>query len=215
MNWKSPLIRHPDPLRLLRPYLLSALLLLGACGDSGPTLAPLPDDATLLAFGDSLTVGVGAKPAQSYPAVLQELSGRRVINAGVSGETTSGGLPRLRDVLPQAQPDLLLLLEGGNDILRSVAPTRTRGNLEAMVEFAQSQGVPVVLIGVPNKLLFSDSADYYADIAETYELVFDGDSLAGLLRDSDLKSDSIHLNADGYRLLAEAVHTLLVDYGAL
>jgi lysophospholipase L1-like esterase len=209
-------MHRPDTLRLTVSRLAVVLLLLpGGCGGSGPELAPLSRDATLMAFGDSLTVGVGAKSAHTYPSVLQQLSGRRVINAGVSGETTAGGLPRLREILPVAQPDLLVLLEGGNDILRSVSPSATRRNLQAMVEFAQSQDVPVVLIGVPNKLLFSDSADYYADIAEQYGLVFDGDTLAGLLRDSGLKSDSIHLNADGYRLLAEAVHTLLVDHGAL
>jgi len=194
-------------------FLLLAVLLLQGCAD--PKLSPLPLEATVLAFGDSLTLGVGAAGKDSYPSVLAALGGRRVINAGVSGETTDLGLARLQQVLPQVNPDLLLLLEGGNDILRSRNPDDTKNNLAAMVEYAQEQGVEVVLVGVPDKLLFSDSASFYDDVAEQYDLVFDGETLAGLLRSSDYKSDAVHLNSQGYRLLAEAIHELLIDHGAL
>ncbi len=195
-----------------RAILLAALLLQG-CAE--PKLSPVPIDGTVLAFGDSLTLGVGADQNDSYPSVLSELGGRRVINAGVSGETTDRGLARLRVTLPEVNPDLLLLLEGGNDILRSRDPGDTKNNLAAMVEFARTQGVEVVLVGVPDKLLFSDSASFYDEIAEQYELVFDGETLAGLLRSSDYKSDAVHLNSRGYRLLAEAIHELLAEHGAL
>lgn len=205
MNWKR---------RRRLSLVLAAALLFAGCGE-GRRLEPLPPDATILAFGDSLTVGVGAQPAHSYPSVLADLSGLEVVNAGVSGETTEDGLERLRETLPRVRPDLLLLLEGGNDILRSVQPDRTHRNLESMVELALAEGVQVVLIGVPNKLLFSDSANYYAEIAERHSLVFDGDTLADLLRDGALKSDAIHLNAAGYRELARATYELLVNHGAL
>ena len=195
-----------------RAILLAALLLQG-CAE--PKLSPVPIDGTVLAFGDSLTLGVGADQNDSYPSVLSELGGRRVINAGVSGETTDRGLARLRVTLPEVNPDLLLLLEGGNDILRSRDPGDTKNNLAAMVEFARTQGVEVVLVGVPDKLLFSDSASFYDEIAEQYELVFDGETLAGLLRSNDYKSDAVHLNSRGYRLLAEAIHELLAEHGAL
>jgi acyl-CoA thioesterase-1 len=195
-----------------RAVLLAALLLQG-CAE--PKLSPVPIDGTVLAFGDSLTLGVGADQHDSYPNVLSELGGRRVINAGVSGETTDRGLARLRVTLPEVNPDLLLLLEGGNDILRSRDPGDTKHNLSAMVEFARAQGVEVVLVGVPDKLLFSDLASFYGEIAEQYELVFDGETLAGLLRRSDYKSDAVHLNSQGYRVLAEAIHELLAEHGAL
>jgi acyl-CoA thioesterase-1 len=195
-----------------RTILLAALLLQG-CAE--PKLSPVPIDGTVLAFGDSLTLGVGADQHDSYPNVLSELGGRRVINAGVSGETTDRGLARLRVTLPQVKPDLLLLLEGGNDILRSRDPGDTKHNLSAMVEFARAQGVEVVLVGVPDKLLFSDSASFYGEIAQQYDLVFDDETLAGLLRRSDYKSDAVHLNSQGYRVLAEAIHELLAEHGAL
>jgi lysophospholipase L1-like esterase len=192
--------------------LLAALLLQG-CAE--PKLSPVPIDGTVLAFGDSLTLGVGARSRDSYPSVLSVLGGRRVVNAGVSGETTDLGLARLQDTLPKVNPDLLLLLEGGNDILRARDPADTKSNLAAMVELARSQGIEVVLVGVPDKLLFSDSASFYEELAEQYELVFDGETLAGLLRRSDYKSDAVHLNSQGYRVLAEAIHELLAERGAL
>ena len=195
-----------------RALLLAALLLQG-CAE--PKLSPLPIDGTVLAFGDSLTLGVGAHSRDSYPSVLSALGGRRVVNAGVSGETTDLGLARLQDTLPKVNPDLLLLLEGGNDILRARDPADTKSNLAAMVELALSQGIEVVLVGVPDKLLFSDSASFYEELAEQYELVFDGETLAGLLRRSDYKSDAVHLNSQGYRVLAEAIHELLAERGAL
>ena len=107
------------------------------------------------------------------------------------------------------------MLEGGNDILRSKDPQATRGNLAAMIELARGEGIELVLIGVPDKMFFSNSAAFYGDLAQEYELVFDGGTLASLLRDNDYKSDAVHLNARGYRLLAESIHELLTEEGAL
>ena len=193
-----------------------ALLLLLAAGcESRLALLPLPEDGVILAFGDSLTAGVGASADQSYPSALEALSARRVVNAGVSGETTDGGLRRLPSVLRDVSPDLMILMQGGNDILRSVNAQRTRDNLSAMIELAQGAGVAVVLIGVPDKMLFSDSAAFYQELAESRDLVFLDGELAALLRNSRYKSDPIHLNAQGYALLAEAIYEALQDYGAL
>lgn len=191
------------------------LLLVSIAGCGEKRLPAVPEQGIILAFGDSLTAGVGVNKPQSYPSVLGELSRRQVVNAGVSGETTAAGLARLAGVLAETRPDLLVLLEGGNDILRNQNPAATKQNLAAMIKLAQNQGVPVVLIGVPEKRLFSDSAGFYRELAEEYELVFDGELLAGLLRKPAYKSDAVHLNEAGYRVMAEAIHQLLIDNGAL
>ena len=108
--------RSPRAVELLCGVL--TLWLLAGCGER-LSLSPLPEDGVILAFGDSLTAGVGAKSGSAYPDALQALTGRRVVNAGVSGETTAGGVARLPSVLEAVGPDLVMLMEGGNDILRS------------------------------------------------------------------------------------------------
>ena len=188
-------------------------LMIQACGDAKLTL--IPHNATILAYGDSLTYGKGVEEEQSYPSVLADLSNREVINAGISGETTKQGLARLARVLEESDPHLMILLEGGNDILRNQNLSQTKQNLASMIEMAQSQGVQVLLIGVPEKKLFSNSAKIFPELAEQYELVFEGKLIASLLRSPEYKSDSVHFNELGYEKLAQSIYQLLQDQEAL
>lgn len=199
-------------------YILSCLVLLFvAFGCSRePPLPPLADDAVILAFGDSLTYGSGATAAQSYPAVLEQLSGRRVINAGVPGELSADGWARLADTLEEHRPQLLILCLGGNDMLRKVRPEETVQNLEAMVRLSRAQGVPVLLLGVPRPAIFGlESAPFYYDLASRLQLPLEGEILPEVLADRDLKADPIHPNAAGYRRIAAAIHAKLRKTGAL
>ena len=199
----------------IRQLWVSAIgLNLLACS-SAPSLNYLPENAVILAFGDSLTVGVGALAAHSYPSVLSRLTERNVVNAGVSGEETAQGVKRLAGVLKQVNPDLLLLLEGGNDILRNLDLRQTKQNLAAMIELAHSMEIEVVLIGVPEKRLFSNVAPLYEELADQYKIVLIDNLLASLLRKSQYKSDAVHLNEQGYRVMAESIYEVLVDRGAL
>ncbi len=199
------------------PALLLSLLLSFAACDSGPPKLPkLPADGVVLAFGDSLTFGSGAPAGASYPAVLQQLIGRRVLRAGVPGEVTAQGLARLPDLLQDTAPDLLVLMHGGNDLLQRRPPEDTQANLRAMVQLARKRGVAVVLIGVPNLgLILGRSAGFYEELAEELEIPYDGEALPAILIQPSLKSDAIHPNAKGYRKLAEAVAELLRKSGAI
>ncbi len=195
---------------------LCILLLLAVCDSGPPKLAKLPADAVVLAFGDSLTHGSGAPAAASYPAVLQELIGRRVVRAGVPGEITAQGVARLPGVLQATAPNLAILIHGGNDLLQRRPRSETIANLRAMVQMARERGVAVVLIGVPNLgLILGRSAGFYQDLAEELELPYDGETLPAILGQPSLKSDAIHPNAKGYRKLAEAVAELLRRSGAI
>jgi lysophospholipase L1-like esterase len=189
-------------------------LLLAACGRS-PDLPRLAPDDVVLAFGDSLTAGVGADPGQSYPAQLSGLIGHRVVNAGVSGETTAGGLARLGAQLDEHNPRLLLLCLGGNDMLRRLPAAETAANLRAMVRLARERGVAVVLIGVPELSLLGGAPAFYEAIADEFALAYEGDIFNDVLRDRTLKSDAIHANAQGYRRVAERLAELLRERGAV
>jgi len=192
---------------------LVCLILLFGCGKN--QLPKLADDATILAFGDSLTQGVGVKVDQSYPTILAELTNLQVINSGISGEVTTDGLVRLQKVLETQQPDLIILLEGGNDILRNHSPSQVKNNLARMILLAKENDIPLILIGVPQKKFFSSVAPFYRELADEFQLVFDDETIADLMRDSSMKSDSVHFNQQGYRKLAENIYQLIVDNGGL
>ena len=194
---------------------LALAITLAACGRDVPRLPPLGADAIVLAFGDSLTYGTGAKASDSYPAALERLIGRRVTAAGVPGEVSAQGLARLPAVLDQVRPQLLILCHGGNDLLRKLDTAALAGNLRAMVRVARDRGVPVVLVAVPKPGLFPSAHPVYTDVAEELGLPIEQKALAEILTDNELKSDPIHPNAQGYARFAERVADLLRKAKAL
>jgi acyl-CoA thioesterase-1 len=194
---------------------LLLLLLLVGCGAGVPKLGLLPQDAVILAFGDSLTYGTGAAAEESYPAVLQGLLGRTVIRSGVPGEVTAESLARLPEVLDEHSPKLLILCIGGNDFLRQLSERQAAENIRAMVRLAKDRGVDVVLVGVPKFGIMVSPPDFYQQIAEEFHIPYEGGVLHEILLSRELKSDGIHPNASGYRLFAEAVAALLKKAGAV
>ncbi|MCI0401065.1 MAG: arylesterase [Gammaproteobacteria bacterium] len=191
------------------------MLLLYGCSSDTPPLPKLPEHGTILAFGDSLTAGQGAKKEESYPTVLAQLTKRDVINAGVSGELSGIGVKRLPQLLDRYQPDLLIICHAGNDMLRKKDPNEIKANLREMIQLAQQQSVPVVLLGVPRPGLFLTPASFYTELAEEFNLVYDGDILPDVLSDPSLKSDPVHANNRGYLQMAERIYELLKEHGAL
>ena len=185
-----------------------------AC-DRGPTLPRLNSHDVIVAFGDSLTHGTGAGSDEAYPAVLAKLTGRTVINAGVPGDTTEGGLERLPGVLAEHRPRLVLLCLGGNDMLRKQSRSATENNLRLLVRTIRASGAEVVLISVPEPKLFGGAPDFYERIAEDMQLPLEEDIFNDVLKDNRLKSDPIHANAAGYRVVAERLAEFLSEAGAL
>lgn len=188
--------------------LLCSTLLAGACGNT-PQISPLPADAVILAFGDSLTFGTGAPPGEAYPDILAGLLGRAVINAGVPGEISATGLERLPLLLEQYRPELVILCHGGNDFLRRLDRSQTAANLAAMVERIKATGADVLLIGVPEFGLLLSPPAFYEEIAQRFAIPYEEAIVGDLLRDRAYKSDTIHPNAAGYRRMAEAIDKLV------
>ncbi|MDX2495498.1 MAG: GDSL-type esterase/lipase family protein [Desulfuromusa sp.] len=196
-------------------FALLLLLLLSSCdnGDSG--LTPLRPNDVILAFGDSLTSGVGARPELSYPAQLNRLLSRKVLNAGVPGEVSAEGARRLPALLDQRKPELLIIFHGGNDILRKLDRGELRANLRRMYEAANQRKIDVIMIAVPQLGLGLQDVPLYQELADELQIPLVQGSLRELLADNQYKSDPIHLNGEGYGKLAEAVADLLAENGAL
>lgn len=190
------------------------LLIVAACSPQ-PKLNPLSSDATILAFGDSITYGTGTDDSSTYPKVLEQLTGRRVVNAGIPGEVTAQGLARLPAELDEVKPALMILCLGGNDMIRKLGDQQAAENLRQMIRISREQGVEVALIGVPKPGVFLNAAEFYKQIADELAVVYEGDALKRILSDNSLKSDYIHPNAKGYRELAEAIAELLKKRGAI
>lgn len=205
------------PASVLR-FVITCLIILcvGSCSDSQPKLSPLHEDAVILGFGDSLTFGTGAdSKTESYPAVLQQLTSRTVINSGIPGEISAHGLERLHDVLDQYSPDLVILCHGGNDLIRRLDKQQLKNNLINMISLIKNAGAEVVLIGVPSFSLTLSVPELYAELAESHQVPIDLETLPRLERSPEFKSDSIHPNAEGYRQLAQNIVSLLQLSGAL
>ena len=180
-----------------------------------PALKPLPEDGVVLAFGDSLTFGTGAVTQSSYPVILGQLIDRKVINAGVPGEVTANGLKRLQTVLGETRPDLVVLIHGGNDMLRRHNLKDTATNLKTMIELCRQSGAEVVMLGVPKPGLILSAASFYTTVSEETGTPIDNEVIADILQYPANKSDPVHPNARGYRILAEKVRDLLVETGVV
>jgi lysophospholipase L1-like esterase len=202
---------------LARHGFVSVLLIaaMAGCGQKGPRLAPVGPNDVIVAFGDSLTFGTGATEAESYPAVLAQLIDRKVVRSGVPGEVTAGSLMRLREVIDENRPALVIVCLGGNDLLRRVDETDIVANLREIVKIIRASGSSVVLVGVPRPALITSAAPFYADLAKEFNLPYEGKIVTDVLYQRDLKSDPVHPNAKGYRRMAEAIAELLRRAGAV
>lgn len=195
--------------------LLLAVGIMPAACSKTPQLPLLAADAVILAFGDSLTAGTGAGDAESYPAVLSNITGRKVINAGVPGEVSAAGLLRLPELLEREHPALLILCHGGNDLLGRADHQMIADNLRSMIRVAVERGVPVMLIAVPSPDLSLKPPSLYENLAKEFKIPIELKILPRILSKGSLKSDYIHPNAAGYRMFAEAVANLMKKSGAL
>jgi acyl-CoA thioesterase-1 len=169
----------------------------------------------IVAFGDSLTAGLGVATEDTYPARLQRRLDEqglryRVINAGVSGDTTAGGLRRVEWVL-KSHPDMVILELGGNDGLRGLNVQETKANLEQIIQRCQEASVTVILAGM--KLPPNYGADYtkafeaiYPALAKRYRVPLIPFFLDGVAGSASLnQADGIHPTSEGYRIITEKV----------
>ena len=190
-------------------------LVVASCGQRVPRVAPVGPSDVIVAFGDSLTYGTGAAENESYPAVLAQLIQRNVVRAGVPGETTVGGLARLEGVIAEHRPALVIVCLGGNDMLRKLDEAQTRSNLREIIRTIKGRGIAVALVGVPKPALITSAPAFYAELAQEFDLPYEGKVVTDVLYRAEFKADPLHPNAKGYRRIAEAIAELLKKAGAI
>jgi len=224
----------------MKIYLIALLLFIAAaagataCGGNKPenspntstqnpqTPSPSPANKSLpkiVAFGDSLTAGLGLTAAESYPSILQkklELDGYQyeVVNAGVSGDTSAGGRERI-DWALEGDVRFLILELGANDLLRGLSVREMKSNLDKIIERAQAKGVTVLLAGMYAPT--NAGAEYQREVQEAFQslarerkvtlIPFFLDRVAGV--ESLNQTDGIHPNAEGTRIVADTVYNAL------
>ena len=212
--------------------MILAALLLAACGggsrEPAPAetkTAPAPASSStpvetvpkIVAFGDSLTAGYGLQPQESYPALLQKMLDAdgfkyEVVNAGVSGDTSAGGVRRLDWSLDAGGVRFVILELGANDFLRGQPVSETKKNLSDIIKRAKSRGAVVLLAGMLTttntgrdyELEISDAFKSLADEHDVVLIPFFLEGVAGI--DKYNQQDRVHPNAEGTRLVAATVY---------
>jgi lysophospholipase L1-like esterase len=163
-----------------------------------------PGRGPIVCFGDSLTSGFGAERSQSYPAVLQSLLGREVVNRGRNGDTTAASLERIDDVL-SLEPSVVIVTLGGNDMLQRVPIQETVAAMRGIFDRLIAAGSMVVFLGIDPPLASSARMDAIRQLCRERGVLWVGHAMDGLWGDRTRMSDQIHPNAAGYRAVAERV----------
>ncbi|RPE66468.1 acyl-CoA thioesterase-1 [Pacificibacter maritimus] len=189
------------------------------------------DGVTIAALGDSLTQGYGLPQSDGFTAQLQAWLTAQgqditILNAGVSGDTTTGGLARIEWTLTP-DVDAMIVALGGNDVLRGTAPELARANLDAILSIAQTRDIPVLLVGiaVPENYGVSYKAEFsaiYPELSQAYDTLYFEDFLQPISKDRDMadalsnymQNDGVHPNAQGVALIVEDLGPKVIELGA-
>ena len=181
-----------------------------------------PAAKKIVFLGDSITAGYGLKKEQAYPALIKELAQEdghaiQVVNAGLSGDTTSGGLRRIR-VLARKPMDLLVIALGGNDGLRGIPPKTSQANLEAIVDYVQQKHPKAKIIIAGMQMPDNMGKDYTDAFQKMFSSVADRKKvhhlkflLENVAAEKSLNlADGIHPNAQGQAIIAKHVYKAMV-----
>jgi lysophospholipase L1-like esterase len=175
----------------------------------GPEPAPPTSGERIIAFGDSLVEGVGASPGRDMVSVLSRRIGFPIVNAGRSGDTTGSALARLDTSVLSRRPRIVIVLLGGNDMMRRVPRTRMFDNLETIVTRIRARGAAVILVSVEVGFGTGADARAFEALAERTSSALVRDILDGIFGRQALMSDGIHPNDRGYEMMADRIEPVL------
>lgn len=197
---------------------LAATLLTSACAKS-PQHAAIAPGATVLAFGDSVTHGTGAAAGEDWPSLLAALTGWRIVNAGIPGDTAEASKTRIQAVLDEARPKLVIIEIGGNDFLRRRPSSAVKEDIRTLIQHVKQSGAQVVLVAVPEPSLLGalagkpSDAPLYAELGKEEGFPVIADVFSTVLGNPELRADPVHPNALGYHQMAAGILAALQNAG--
>ena len=165
----------------------------------------------IVVFGDSLVEGIGSSAGHDFVSLLSKEIGIPIVNAGRSRDTTGMALERLEEDVLSKNPDIVLVLLGGNDYLKGVIKAETFKNLSLIIDRIQENGAAVALLGIQGGLFQDDYRGDFTRLAREKEAVYIPNILKGIIGRTDLLSDSVHPNDKGYKIIADRVGIVLQD----
>ena len=166
----------------------------------------------LICFGDSITFGYGVKPGEDYPTLLSKMTNMPVINAGLDGDTSITALKRIKADVLDRKPFLVLVEFCGNDFLKDVPQDATINNIREMVLKIQKEGAITAIVDVSAGLFLRDYRVKFSKLAEETGSIFVPAVLSGIITNPSMKSDFMHPNPQGYKIIAERIYRAINPY---
>ena len=166
----------------------------------------------IICFGDSITFGYGVKPGEDYPSILSKMVKMPVINAGVDGDTSISAFKRIeKDVLAR-KPFLVLIEFCGNDFLKDIPQESTIDNVRSMILKAQGQGAITVIVDISAGFFLRDYRMKFSRLAKETGSIFVPAVLSGIITNPAMKSDFMHPNQEGYKIIAQRIYRAIIPY---
>jgi len=166
----------------------------------------------IICFGDSITFGYGAEPGEDYPKAMCPLLDYPIMNAGVDSDTTIRGLERFQEEVIDKEPLLVIIEMGGNDFLKKVPMETTMNNVSTMIDRAQESGAMVAIADISSGMFLREYRSRFARLAKEKNVIFIPEILRGIITNPSMKSDFIHPNAAGYKIIAQKICLAIGPY---
>lgn len=166
----------------------------------------------IICFGDSITFGYGVNPGEDYPSVMSKMTDLHVINAGIDGDTTTEALKRIDSDVLDREPLLVIVEFCGNDFLRNVPAEVSVANIREMVKKIQARKAIVAIADISAGLFLRDYRSLLSKVAKEERAIFIPAVLNGIITNPSMKSDFLHPNAEGYKLVAERIYHAVLPY---
>jgi len=166
----------------------------------------------IICFGDSITFGYGVNPGEDYPSVLSKMVDMPVINAGVDGDTSITALKRIKQDVIDKKPFLVLIEFCGNDFLKDIPQEATLSNLRAIISEIQSKGSITAIVDVSAGFFLRDYRLKFSSLARETGSIFIPAVLSGIITNPSMKSDFMHPNKEGYKIIAQRIYRVINPY---